>query len=111
MVPITARTALALAPLALFSVTPAHVELVNAANPETIKAIVESQGWPATIVATEGYDPYIESNRHSTKFLVLFMNCDSGERFQTPQYYMGFSAAHDVTIDKAACRERVCLSE
>src|SRR3546814_13336391 len=85
MGPITARTALALAPLALFSATPAHAELVNAANPETIKAIVESQGWPATIVAKEGDEPYIESTRNGLKFLVLFINPDAGERRTTPE--------------------------
>ena len=100
MGPITARAALALAPLALFPATPAHAELVNAANPETIKAIVESQGWPATIVAKDGDDPYIESNRAGLKFLVLFMNCDGGERCKTLQYYMGFSDAKDVTLDR-----------
>ena len=100
MGPITARTALALAPLALFSATPAHAELVNAANPETIKAIVESQGWPATIVVKEGDDPYIESNRAGLKFLVLFMNCDAGQRCKTLQYYMGFSDAKDVTLER-----------
>ncbi|HWV61271.1 MAG TPA: YbjN domain-containing protein [Sphingopyxis sp.] len=100
MGPITARVALAFAPLALFPATPAHAELVNAANPETIKAIVESQGWPATIVAKEGDDPYIESNRNGLKFLVLFMNCDGGERCKTLQYYMGFSDAKDVTLDR-----------
>lgn len=100
MGPITARTALAFAPLALFPATPAHAELVNAANPETIKAIVESQGWPATIVVKEGDDPYIESNRNGLKFLVLFMNCDEGQRCKTLQYYMGFSDAKDVTLDR-----------
>ena len=100
MGPITARAALALAPLALFSATPAHAELINAANPETIKAIVESQGWPATIVTKEGDDPYIESNRNGLKFLVLFMNCDAGERCKTLQYYMGFSDAKDVTLER-----------
>ena len=100
MGPITARAALAFATLALFPANPAHAELVNAANPETIKAIVESQGWPATIVAKEGDDPYIESNRGGLKFLVLFMNCDGGERCKTLQYYMGFSDAKDVTLDR-----------
>ena len=100
MGPITARAALAFATLALFPANPAHAELVNAANPETIKAIVESQGWPATIVAKEGDDPYIESNRGGLKFLVLFMNCDGGERCKTLQYFMGFSDAKDVTLDR-----------
>ena len=100
MGPITARAALAFATLALFPANPAHAELVNAANPETIKAIVESQGWPATIVAKEGDDPYIESNRGGLKFLVLFMNCDGGERCKTLQYYMGFSDAKDVTLER-----------
>ena len=100
MGPITARTALAFAPLSLFSATPAHAELVNAANPETIKAIVESQGWPATIVAKEGDDPYIESNRGGLKFLVLFMNCEEGQNCKTLQYYMGFSDAKDVTLER-----------
>ena len=100
MGPITARAAAAFAPLALLLATPAHAELVNAANPETIKAIVESQGWPATIVVTEGDDPYIESNRAGLKFLVLFMNCDAGQRCKTLQYYMGFSDAKDVTLER-----------
>ena len=100
MGPITARAAAAFAPLALLLATPAHAELVNAANPETIKAIVESQGWPATIVAKEGDDPYIESNRGGLKFLVLFMNCEEGQNCKTLQYYMGFSDAKDVTLER-----------
>jgi hypothetical protein len=100
MGPITARAAFAVALLALFAATPAHAELVNATNPETIKAIVESQGWPATVVAKEGDDPYIESNRNGLKFLVLFMNCDEGRNCKTLQYYMGFSDAKDVTLDR-----------
>lgn len=99
MEPITFRAA-AFAPLALFLATPAHAELVNAANPEAIRAIVESQGWPATIVAKKGDAPYIESNRNGLKFLVLFMNCDGSERCKTLQYYMGFSDAKEVTLDR-----------
>ncbi len=83
-----------------FSATPAHAELINAADPATIKAIVESQGWPATIVAKAGDDPYIESNRNGLKFLVLFMNCEEGRKCKTLQYYMGFSDAKDVSLDK-----------
>jgi hypothetical protein len=100
MGPITARTILALGAAALFTAAPARAELVNAANPETIKAVVESQGWPATIVANEGDDPYIESNRNGLKFLVLFMNCEEGQRCKTLQYYMGFSDAKDVTLER-----------
>ena len=100
MGPITVRAALALATTALFSATPAHAELINAANPATIKAIVESQGWPATIVAKPGDDPYIESTRDGVKFLVLFMNCTENKNCKTLQYYMGFSDAKDVPLDK-----------
>jgi len=100
MGPITVRAALALATTALFSATPAHAELINATNPATIKAIVESQGWPATIVAKEGDDPYIESTRSGLKFLVLFMNCEEGQKCKTLQYYMGFSDAKDVSLER-----------
>lgn len=100
MGPITVRAALAFATTALFSATPAHAELINATNPATIKAIVESQGWPATIVAKEGDDPYIESTRSGLKFLVLFMNCDEGQKCKTLQYYMGFSDAKDVSLER-----------
>ena len=100
MGPITARAALALGIAALFSPTPAHAELINAADPATIKAIVESQGWPATVVAEEGDDPYIESNRGGLKFLVLFMNCNEGKQCKTLQYYMGFSDAKDISLER-----------
>ena len=100
MGPITVRAALALATTVLFSATPAHAELINATNPATIKAIVESQGWPATIVAKEGDDPYIESTRSGLKFLVLFMNCEEGQKCKTLQYYMGFSDAKDVSLER-----------
>lgn len=100
MGPITARTALTLGAAVLFTATPAQAELINAANPETIRAVVESQGWPATIVARPGNDPYIESNRNGLKFLVLFMNCEEGQRCKTLQYYMGFSDAKDVTLER-----------
>ena len=97
---ITVRAALALGATVLFSATPAHAELINAANPATIKAIVESQGWPATIITKEGDDPYIESNRNGLKFLVLFMNCDEGKKCKTLQYYMGFNDAKNVPFEK-----------
>ena len=92
--------ALALGASALLAATPAHAELVNATDPATIEAIVESQGWPATIVAKPGDDPYIESNRNGLKFLVLFMNCEDHKNCKTLQYYMGFSDAKDVSLDR-----------
>ncbi len=97
---ITARAALALGAAAIFSAAPAHAELINAGNPATIKAVVESQGWPATIVAKPGDDPYIESTRGGVKFLVLFLNCTDNKNCKTLQYYMGFSDAKDVPLDK-----------
>lgn len=96
----TARAAFAFGAATLFAATPAHAELINAANPATIKAVVESQGWPATIIAKPDKDPYIESNRNGLKFLVLFMNCDGGKNCKTLQYYMGFSDAKDVSLDR-----------
>lgn len=100
MQPITARVALALGAAICLSTSPAHAELINAANPATIKAIVESQGLPATIIAKAGDDPYIESNRGGLKFLVLFMNCTDNKNCKTLQYYMGFSDAKNVSLDK-----------
>jgi hypothetical protein len=100
MGPFTARAALIAGAAAIFSAAPAHAELVNANNPATIEAIVESQGWPATIVTKPGDDPYIESNRNGLKFLVLFMNCEDGKNCKTLQYYMGFSDAKDVSLEK-----------
>lgn len=94
------HAALALGLLALSAAAPARAELINATNPATIKAIVESRGWPATIVSKTGDDPYIESNRNGLKFLVLFMNCEEGKRCKTLQYYMGFSDAKDVTLER-----------
>lgn len=100
MGPIASRASIVVAATALISATPVHAELINATNPSTIKAIVESQGWPATIVSKPGDDPYIESNRNGLKFLVLFMNCDEGKKCKTLQYYMGFSDAKDVSFDR-----------
>ncbi|MBU0864023.1 MAG: YbjN domain-containing protein [Alphaproteobacteria bacterium] len=97
---VTARAALIAGAAAFFVAAPAHAELVNATDPATIEAIVESQGWPATIVAKPGDDPYIESNRNGLKFLVLFMNCDEGRKCKTLQYYMGFSDTKDVSLEK-----------
>ncbi|WP_137751958.1 YbjN domain-containing protein [Sphingopyxis sp. L1A2A] len=94
------RAAFAFGASTLLPAAPVHAELVNATNPATIEAIVESQGWPATIVAKPGDDPYIESNRNDLKFLVLFMNCTDGKNCKTLQYYMGFNDAKDVSLEK-----------
>lgn len=95
------RAALAAAAALTLFAAPAHAELVNAKAPGTIQAIVESQGWPATLVTKDGEDPYIESNRNGLKFLVLFMNCnDAHKDCKTLQYYMGFSDAKDVSLDR-----------
>ena len=83
-----------------FAATPVQAELINASNPATIKAILESQGWPATLISKPGDDPYLESNRNGLKFLVLFMNCEESKKCKTLQYYMGFSDAKDVSLDK-----------
>ena len=85
---------------AMFAAAPAQAELVNAKNPQTIKAIVESQGWSATLVTKPGENPYIESSREGLKFLVLFMNCDEGKDCKTLQYYMGFNDAKSVSIEQ-----------
>lgn len=101
MGPFSLRAALAMGAAALLTTTPAHAELVNAKNPATIKAIVESQGWPANLVTKADEDPYIESNRNGLKFLVIFMNCnDDHKDCKTLQYYMGFSDAKNVPLDK-----------
>lgn len=92
--------ACALLAAATFSAAPAHAELVSAKDPSAIKAIVESRGWPATLVSKAGADPYIESNRDGVKFLILFMNCDEGKNCKTLQYYMGFSDAKDLSLDR-----------
>jgi hypothetical protein len=93
-------TALALGAATAIAATPAHAELINAQNPATIKAILESQGWPATLVLKDGDDPYIESNRNDLKFLVIFMNCTDNKRCKTLQYYMGFNDAKNVPLDR-----------
>jgi len=100
MGPISLRTALAMSVALAFVATPAQAELVNAKNPATIKAIVESQGWPATIVSKPDEDPYIESNRNGLKFLVLFMNCTDNRNCKTLQYYMGFTDAKNVSLER-----------
>jgi hypothetical protein len=101
MGPISFRTALTIGAALAFLTTPAQAELVNAKNPATIKAIVESQGWPATLVSKADEDPYIESNRNGLKFLVLFMNCnDAHKDCKTLQYYMGFSDAKGTSLDR-----------
>lgn len=94
-------SALSLAAASTLAAAPAHAELVNATNPATIKALVESQGWPAKVIRKDGSAPYIESSRNDLKFLVLFMNCnDAGENCKTLQYYMGFSDAKDVAFER-----------
>ena len=94
------RAVLAMGAALAFSAAPAHAELVNAKNPATIKAILESQGWPATLVSKPGEDPYLESNRNGLKFVVLFMNCTENKNCKTLQYYMGFSDAKNVALDR-----------
>lgn len=94
------RAALALGAAIVFSATPAQAELVSAKNPAAIKAIIESQGWPAKLISKADEDPYIESNRNGLKFLVLFLNCEDHKNCKTLQYYMGFNDAKDVSLDR-----------
>lgn len=91
--------ALALGAAAL-AATPAQAELVSAANPQKIKEIMESRGWPANLVMNAGEDPYIESDRDGLQFLVIFMNCTAGRNCRTLQYYMGFGAAKNVSLER-----------
>ncbi len=84
----------------LLAATPAQAELVNAANPDAIKLVVESRGWPAKLIRKGQDDPYIESRREGMKFMILFMNCSDGKDCKTLQYYMGFSDAKGVSLDR-----------
>lgn len=90
----------ALALAAALTTTPAQAELVSAANPQKIKEIMESRGWPAKLVQNAGEDPYIESDRDGLQFLVIFMNCNAGRNCRTLQYYMGFGAAKAVSLER-----------
>src|SRR3546814_4748130 len=94
------RAVLALATAAALTATPARAELVNATNPEKVRVIVESLGSPATLRAEPNADPYIESSLEGMPFLVIFMNCTGGRNCRTLQYYMGFSDAKDVPLDR-----------
>mgnify|MGYP001317679114 CR=1 FL=1 len=94
------RVALALTAAAGFAATPARAELVNAQDPTVIKTILESRGWPATLVQERGKDPYIESTRNNVQFLVIFMNCTDNRRCKTLQYYMGFSDAKNLELER-----------
>ena len=86
--------------LASMAAAPAHAQLVNANDPAKIKAIVESQGWPAKLIDEPGDDPYIESSRNGMPFLIIFMNCTAGKQCKTLQYYMGFTGAANVPLDR-----------
>lgn len=94
------RAALAVMSATAFTAAPAHAELVNATDPEKIRSIVESLGSPATLRAEPNADPYIESNLDGMPFLVIFMNCTGGRDCRTLQYYMGFSDAKQVPLER-----------
>jgi hypothetical protein len=84
-----------------WAAVPAQADLVTPENPADISAIVESQGWPATLVTSEDKTAFIESERNGLKFLVLFLNCDDDQKnCKTLQYYMGFSDAKGTTPDQ-----------
>src|SRR3546814_7775790 len=100
------HTALATGAALALAAAPASAQLVRASDPQAIKAIVESHGWPATLVQKDGEDPYIESNRNGLQFLVLFMNCTEGKNCRTLKYYMGFSDAKEKTPEKPKKRKR-----
>ncbi|ALC12552.1 YbjN domain-containing protein [Sphingopyxis sp. 113P3] len=92
--------ALALIAATGLAATPAQAELVSAQNPAAIRAILESRGWPARLVLEDGKDPYIESTRNNVQFLVIFMNCTDNRRCKTLQYYMGFSDAKNLDLER-----------
>src|SRR3546814_14588043 len=92
------RATLALAGAAALAAAPARAELINAADPEKIRTIVESLGSPATLRAEPNADPYIESNLDGMPFLVIFMNCTGGHDFRTLAYYLGFNDSRPVPL-------------
>lgn len=94
------RAALALGAATAIATNPAQAELVNAQNPAAIKTILESRGWPATLIEEDGKDPYIESSRNNLQFLVIFMNCTDNRRCKTLQYYMGFNDAKNLDLER-----------
>jgi len=94
------QAALVFVGAAALATAPARAELVNATDPEKIRTIVESLGSPATLRAEPNADPYIESNLDGMPFLVIFMNCTGGRDCRTLQYYMGFSDARQVPLER-----------
>lgn len=89
-----------IAAAAMLSAAPAHAELVNASSPSTIKAMIESRGWPAKLVTKDSGNPYISSEIKGMKFAILFMNCSNGRNCKTLQYYIGFGGSKDVSLSR-----------
>lgn len=81
---------------------PAHAQMVTAKDPQQVMAAAKEAGLTdGKIVYGDDDDPYIEMQYDGLKTLIFFMNCDQSHKdCKTLQYYIGFSDAENVTVDK-----------
>lgn len=86
--------------LALAMASPANAELIDAKSPKVIATLIESHGWKVAIDAKAGESPVLKASRNGELFVVGFMNCTDGKNCKTLQFFMGFTDAKEVTLER-----------
>lgn len=88
------------AALMLMTAAPAKAELIDAKSPAKIATLIESQGWQTELDGKSGEAPVIKATRNGELFAVGFMNCTDGKNCKTLQFFIGFTDAKQVPLEK-----------
>jgi putative sensory transduction regulator len=69
---------------------PVAAQMVTAADPASIAAALQAEGYAAKVEKGSDGDPVIRSQSSGSNFSVLFYNCNNGKNCATVQFYAGY---------------------
>ena len=75
----------------LFAKQAGDCSLVNAEEPAAIAAMLQAEGFGATLGTDDYGDPYVESAAEGLNFQIYFYGCENGAACREIQYHAGFN--------------------
>lgn len=84
---------------AVLGMLPSTASAKVVADPRSIAAVMQKEGYRAEISTDDVGDPKIESSTGGYKFAVLFYGCKDGKNCKTVQFYGGFTLKDGDTVE------------
>lgn len=91
---------LAVATLACAWTMPAHAQLVQAQDPDSVVEALQEAGYAAKLATDKVGDPMITSGVSGTTFQIFFYNCTDHTACATVQFHSGYDLQNPVSLER-----------